>query len=156
MLWGCFSSSGTGNLCQGPLNHGKGGLHQGPRWKRERIRWENPAQPQLEVPARQWSITYRQGSEVLAILEWPSQSPDLNPIENLWQVLKSRGMARKPTNLTQLEVFAKEEWAKIPRETCRNLVDRYKNRLEAVIKNKGYAIDYWSTYKLGVWIILNI
>lgn len=51
-------------------------------------------------------------------------------------------MARKPTKLTQLESFAMEEWAKIPQETYSKLVDTYKNRLEAVIKNKGYAIDY--------------
>ena len=54
-------------------------------------------------------------------------------------------MARKPTNLTQLEAFAKEDWANIPQdwqETCWKLVDTYKNRLEAVIKNKDYAIDY--------------
>ena len=78
----------------------------------------------------------------ISVLEWPSQSPDLNPIENLWRDLKIRVMARKPTNLTQLESFAKEEWAKIPQETCSTLVDTYKDRLEAVIKNKGYAIDY--------------
>ena len=41
------------------------------------------------------------------ILEMPSQSPDLNPIENLWRDLKTSVMASKPTNLTQLEAFAK-------------------------------------------------
>ncbi|XP_041466151.1 sodium-coupled monocarboxylate transporter 1-like [Lytechinus variegatus] len=41
-------------------------------------------------------------------------------------------MARNPTNLTQLEAYAKEEWANIPQETCRKLVDTYRNRLEAV------------------------
>ncbi|KAJ4927995.1 hypothetical protein JOQ06_015795 [Pogonophryne albipinna] len=37
------------------------------------------------------------------VLEWPSQSPDLNPIEN-----------RQPQNITALEEICMEEWAKIP------------------------------------------
>ena len=51
-------------------------------------------------------------------------------------------MARKPSNLKDLETFAKEEWATIPVETCKNLVSKYKNRLEAVITNRGFSIDY--------------
>ena len=51
-------------------------------------------------------------------------------------------MARKPSNIKNLETFAKEKWAKILVETCRDLVSRYKNRLEAVFKKKGFAIDY--------------
>lgn len=70
-------------------------------------------------------------------LEWSIPSPNLNPIENLWQELNIRVTGRKPTHLTQLEAFTKEEWANIPQETCKKLVDTYKNHLEA-----GYAIGY--------------
>ncbi|KAJ4919225.1 hypothetical protein JOQ06_022609 [Pogonophryne albipinna] len=48
------------------------------------------------------------------VLEWPSQSLDLNPIENLWRGLKVRVAQRQPQNITALEEICMEEWAKIP------------------------------------------
>ena len=47
------------------------------------------------------------------VLEWPSQSPDPNPIENLWLDLKITVHQRKPSNLKELELFCLEESAKI-------------------------------------------
>ena len=76
------------------------------------------------------------------VLEWPSQSPDLNPIENLWRTLKLRVMERKPKNLVQLEDYCQEEWAKITAEECNKLVENYNKRLMKVIKAKGHTIDY--------------
>ncbi|CAJ0966468.1 unnamed protein product [Ranitomeya imitator] len=76
------------------------------------------------------------------VLEWPSQSPDLNPIENLWRELKVRVAKRKAKNITALEEICMEEWANIPTTVCGNLVKTYRKRLTSVIDNKGYITKY--------------
>ncbi|CAJ0947644.1 unnamed protein product [Ranitomeya imitator] len=78
------------------------------------------------------------------VLEWPSQSPDLNPIENLWRELKVRVAKRKANNNTALEEICMEEWVNIPTTVCGNLVKTYRKRLTSVIANKGY-ITKWQT-----------
>ncbi|KAK3560222.1 hypothetical protein QTP86_000841 [Hemibagrus guttatus] len=48
------------------------------------------------------------------VLEWPSQPPDLKPIENLWRELNIRVAQGQPQNITALEEICMEEWAKLP------------------------------------------
>ncbi len=76
------------------------------------------------------------------VLEWPSQSLDLNPIKNLWALLKSQVHDQRPQNMTELEAYCKEKWASIPHEMCKRYMTNYQKRLIEVIKNKGRAIDY--------------
>ncbi|KAK3522266.1 hypothetical protein QTP86_000391 [Hemibagrus guttatus] len=76
------------------------------------------------------------------VLEWPSQSPDLNPIENLWRELKIRVAQQQPQNITALEEICMEEWAKLPATVCKNLVATYRKHLTSVIANKGYITKY--------------
>uniref|UniRef100_A0AAY4D9A2 Transposase n=1 Tax=Denticeps clupeoides TaxID=299321 RepID=A0AAY4D9A2_9TELE len=76
------------------------------------------------------------------ILEWSSQSPDLNPNEMLWHDLKKAVHARKPSNKAELQQFCKDEWAKIPPELCKRLVASYCKRLIAVIAAKGGPPSY--------------
>ncbi|KAI4898627.1 hypothetical protein NFI96_025986 [Prochilodus magdalenae] len=49
----------------------------------------------------------------IRVMEWPSQSPDFNPIENLWRELKLYVSKCMPKNLKDLEMICREEWAKI-------------------------------------------
>ncbi len=84
--------------------------------------------------------------QYIKVLEWPKQSPDLHPIENLWRELKVRVAKRQPRNLNDLERICKEEWDKIPPEMCANMVASYKKCLTSVIANKGFATKYWVVF----------
>ncbi|KAK3509683.1 hypothetical protein QTP70_008426 [Hemibagrus guttatus] len=75
-------------------------------------------------------------------LEWPSQSPDLNPIEMLWHDLKKVVHARKPSSVAELQQFCKDEWAKIPPQRCNKLIASYGKRLIAVVVAKGGPTSY--------------
>ncbi len=72
----------------------------------------------------------------VTVLEWPSQSPDLNPIEHLWRDLKMAVHQRLPSNLTELERICKEEWQRIPKSRCENLL-HLSQKTHGCIKSKG-------------------
>ena len=65
------------------------------------------------------------------VLEWPSQSPDLNPIENALAELKKHVRAKRPTNL-----------AKIQQTYCGKLVEGYLKRLTEVKQLKDNSTKY--------------
>ena len=76
------------------------------------------------------------------VLEWPSQSPNLNPIEHIWRDLKIAVQQRSPSNLTELERICREEWKKIPKYRYAKLVASYPRILEALITAKGTSTEY--------------
>ena len=78
----------------------------------------------------------------LNVLEWPSQSLDLNPTEHLWRDLKIAVWRHSPSNLTDLERICREEWEKFPKYRCAKLVASYPKRLEGVIAVKGASTKY--------------
>jgi len=47
-------------------------------------------------------------------MNWPAQSPDLNPIENLWADVKKKVSEAKPNNNDDLWGLVKDPWSKIP------------------------------------------
>jgi len=70
-------------------------------------------------------------------LIWPAQSPDQNPIENVWHVLKIRVCNEKPENLKELVRAVKKHWSRLSNEYAKKLVDSMNKRVQAVIESKG-------------------
>ena len=119
MLWGCFSSAGTGALVriEGKMDGAK--YIKNPRGK--------PAArcKQAEIGMKctfQFDNDLKQTAKAtlewlrnkkINVLEWPSQSPNLYPMENLWHDLKIAVHQHSPHNLTAVEPFCTEEWANI-------------------------------------------
>jgi len=70
---------------------------------------------------------------------WPPNSPDINPIEHLWDELdrKIRNLESPPSSLLELEVFLKQEWMNIEPVILKNLVESMPRRVLAVIKALG-------------------
>jgi len=75
---------------------------------------------------------------------WPSSSPDLNPIENLWHILRSKVRKRIPVPLKkeELGIALQEEWAKLDMSIVNKLCDSMPRRMQAVIDAKGRSTKY--------------
>ena len=63
-------------------------------------------------------------------LEWSSQSPDLNPVQNLWKELKSKFGERRASKCGDLKRICIKERKKVSNNVSKNLVLSYKKRLE--------------------------
>ncbi|KAL0163166.1 hypothetical protein M9458_042562, partial [Cirrhinus mrigala] len=121
MLWGCFSASGTGQLVaiEGKMNVAKyrdildENLLQSAQDLRlgRRFTFQQDNDPKHTAKiTKEWLH-----NNSVTVLEWPSRSPDLNPIEHLWRDLKMAVHQRLPSNLKELERICKEEWQRIPK-----------------------------------------
>ena len=75
-------------------------------------------------------------------LSWPSQSPDLNPVENIWAVLKANVSNYKPTSRKELIRAIKKEWKALDLTFAKNLVISMQNRISLILSNEGDHLLY--------------
>ena len=83
------------------------------------------------------------GPREIRVMEWPANSADLNPIENMWHIIKQRLVTRTDIHTRAQQVQAIEEvWESIGPETLLSLVDSMPRRVQAVLKAGGGPINY--------------
>ncbi len=76
------------------------------------------------------------------LLPWPAQSPDLNPIENLWSHLDHQLAKRNCTTKQELFEVLAEGWKAISVDYLQVLVNSMPARCLAVIESRGYPTKY--------------
>jgi len=80
----------------------------------------------------------------LSLLTWPPYSPDANPIENIWAILKERVRSRSPTTLEALEEAIKDVWVhdKKIKDACKSVIDSMPKRMRGLCTSRGGFINY--------------
>lgn len=148
MVWGCMAASGVGNLVfiENTMNKtdylnilrenlsssiAKLGLDQS--WV---FQHDNDSKHTAKI-VQEW-LLYRTPKR----LDHPPQSPDLNPIEHLWEHLDRQIRKREISSKNSLKSVLLEEWQNIPATVTAKLIDSMPRRMVAVCKSKGKQTKY--------------
>ncbi|ERL93740.1 hypothetical protein D910_11026 [Dendroctonus ponderosae] len=77
-------------------------------------------------------------------LDWPAMSPDMSPIENIWDYV-SRAIFNwnnPPKNAQELIIAAAEEWDNIPQEVINNLIIGTDKHVNALLRSGDSNTEY--------------
>ena len=152
MFWGCMTSKGLGYSCQiydetikmndyiDILDTTLKGTQNYYRLKSDDFIFQHDNDSKHRAKGSQEYLE----SEGITVLPWPSQSSDLNPIENIWKYLKVQiGLREKrPIGIHELWRIVLEEWEKIPIEQITKGYESMIHRVQVVIKAKRGHTGY--------------
>ena len=151
MIWGCMTAHGPGYMCRIDRNMTKevylkilkDELQQTIKEYRldpKKVIFQQDNDPKHTAKSvREWLK-----DAPFETLEWPAQSPDLNPIEHLWATVKSRlnEYERPPNGMIELWERIESVWNEIDKDTCLKLIKSMPTRIKAVREVKGWWTDY--------------
>lgn len=69
--------------------------------------------------------------------DWPPNSPDDNPIENVFGFVESEIAARNPQTMKSLEANIRTVWKNLTPQYCRSCIEALPARLKQIIETKG-------------------
>src|SRR5262249_11213162 len=151
MIWGCMTAERPGFMCKltGSMDqHVYKAILEDELLNTidyydldaERVIFQHDNDPKHKAKSvQEWLNKQRFG-----VLEWPPQSPDLNPIEHLWAIVKRRLNEYDSPPKGMLEHWERIESIgdNIDKETCLELVESMPKCIQAVLKAKGRWTDY--------------
>ena len=146
-VWGCMSASGVGTLkvVNGRLNAAayvrlicRTLEEDGNRLGGDNFIFQQDGAP-CHTARSTMAWFERKG---ITVMPWPSQSPDLNPIEHLWELMKKKLDDRPCKNMVELKEAIFQTWVAITAEETGNLVSSMPRRCAAVIASKGGPTKY--------------
>lgn len=150
MIWGCFGGQSLGDLIkiEGKLfKEGYKNILQsnaipsGLRIIGNNFTFQQDNDPKHKAKLCQEYLKKMEKKNIIKIMIWPPQSPDLNPIELLWDELDRS--VRKSCPNTQNDLWKKlqKEWVKIKPDTLRKLLERMPRLCQMIIEKQGGYID---------------
>ena len=148
MVWGCFSGRGLGKLIVLPANIK---VNQDIYYELLNEHLEECfeltgasvfQQDGAPCHTAKSVITWLKDCEIKFIEDWPGNSPDLNPIENLWQVVKHGLQGKDVSTLPKLEKEIRACWDAIPTKKLHDLAMSMPRRLKDVKKRSGHPTKY--------------
>lgn len=74
--------------------------------------------------------------------DWPGKSPDLNPMKDLWAVMKREIRGRDTSSLCKLETEIRDVWDNLKPELLQNLADSVPERLMEYIRKNGMPLKH--------------
>ena len=76
--------------------------------------------------------------------KWPPRSPNLNPIENIWAIMKQKiaKLETRPKTLSELEIAVNAAWNEIQLDTVKNLYRSMPRRISCCLHSRGSLTKY--------------
>lgn len=151
MVWGCMACKGTGTIVrvygilvkekyrQILIHHA---VPSGKKLLGKGFIFQQDNDPKHTALIVKKYLKNKEKDGTLEVMDWPSKSPDLNPIEHAWKLVDDSVKDRNPQNEEQLFDLIKAAWANLDTEKLKNLVHSMSSRCAAVIANNGYPTKY--------------
>jgi transposase len=148
MVWGCFSFKGRGGLYFLPksvtmnsdryINMLNEHLLKFMRIFGTSVFQQDGAPCHTSKKSMEWLKNNN-----IAVLDWPGNSPDLNPIENMWNYMKNKLQGRDTGSIPKLQAEIQKIWCtEITPAYCEQLCNSMPNRIKQVIVAKGEMTKY--------------